>query len=669
MMISKAAIATLLPPPTRGEHVLFNDGDTNDIIKAILHMDARCAEDTKLLAPVLTGGNLLDTCRNIHQFVSTHVRYKEDPAGRQYVQSPRALFNSGVGDCKSFSVFCSSVLKNLGIRHLYRFTAPTATADYGHVYVIVPNGTGYITLDATLPHFNREAKSAKHLDRQGAMPKASINGPAKYRISAGMLSGKQIDAITQQLRTQGKGNVADVLQIEWTQANRGNYAAATRIAQPAIAGKFGDSLKKFFTTTIFSASKEVARKILITKLGEKLPPASPYFLYLLLPMAQHQNAWTRFALPMDKLQNAIKLYVEIGQASGITYLKSNAMMGVFGQFVVQANNKYKANDMPGFYEIYKKNIFPLIFGTDLMNVIILAFGEYYKIDNVVSVLNAWIDKGLKEEWILWTQPAAVSLAVKARTRPYTDAEKQKARGGTGNLQLLIGHDPKISKEAFDRAFKPGGNSKSVYVAVAPNVAGPTYKQQNYTAARTVLALEQVGSTNMYWITLNYPSSLVGEKDAPVGMVSDKSPNTNNLTAAWFMGFGYTNPNAPAAPIVSGASIGEVVTVIIAVGAAISALVTIIGAIVAVKGTNVDGNVNLGPSDRRDVDRCYITNTNETACQQRDGTYDIYNANGDYLGNTRTPPEPSITAGAGPWLIGAGLLGGLGLMYASSSSRK
>jgi hypothetical protein len=140
----------LIKQPVRdNDHERYADGNTRDIIETVLYGDSKAAAYTTAFAPTLRGSTVLETCRNIWEFVKTNIPYVLDPVGVQYIKSPGRLYADKAGDCKSFSVFTASCLRNLKIPYGYRFTSyassdPTPT----HVYIYVPQGKGEIILDS-----------------------------------------------------------------------------------------------------------------------------------------------------------------------------------------------------------------------------------------------------------------------------------------------------------------------------------------------------------------------------------------------------------------------------------------------------------------------------------------------------------------------------------------
>lgn len=135
-------------PREADDKVMHEDGNTRDIINTVLFADKFAAGYTASFAQTLRGKTLFDTCRNIWEFVKTQIRYKVDPVGIQDIKSPGRLWAERVGDCKSFSVFTASCLRNLGIPYGYRFTSYSGDPTPTHVYVYVPTGKGEILMDS-----------------------------------------------------------------------------------------------------------------------------------------------------------------------------------------------------------------------------------------------------------------------------------------------------------------------------------------------------------------------------------------------------------------------------------------------------------------------------------------------------------------------------------------
>lgn len=97
------------------------DYDTQDIIKLMLWGDKRVKEDTtefaKLISPTKAG------MKNLFYFLVENIRYKKDPPKAQWVKSPAKLWSDKAGDCKSFTLFITSVLQNIGVPYIMRFVS------------------------------------------------------------------------------------------------------------------------------------------------------------------------------------------------------------------------------------------------------------------------------------------------------------------------------------------------------------------------------------------------------------------------------------------------------------------------------------------------------------------------------------------------------------------
>ena len=139
-----------------GKLLTFPNGATYDIIKEILATDKVSSADTALFAESLRGKTLDETLSNVWHFLKRTIRYKLDPFGIQYVKTPARTWKDKFADCKCFSIFVGSILRNLNIPFSYRFVSFQPSGDFTHVYVVVPNGSGHIIMDVVMPAYNTE---------------------------------------------------------------------------------------------------------------------------------------------------------------------------------------------------------------------------------------------------------------------------------------------------------------------------------------------------------------------------------------------------------------------------------------------------------------------------------------------------------------------------------
>ena len=146
------------------------------------------------LAQVLKKSSLQDTCSNIHSFLYNYIQYEIDGLLQQLRSPANSWYTAretGI-DCKSYSIFASTILLNLGIKHYLRqIKQPLFNpSQFTHIYVIVPidqiTGSlsgGYYTIDGTLKN-NKEPRftAAKDVYMKD-LPHIGLNAPAKRKIA------------------------------------------------------------------------------------------------------------------------------------------------------------------------------------------------------------------------------------------------------------------------------------------------------------------------------------------------------------------------------------------------------------------------------------------------------------------------------------------------------
>jgi hypothetical protein len=130
----------------------YNDGDNKDLRKQIMDVTPEAVAQMRGSAKYFKGKDDRETCYKIWKFLKTNIRYEAD-GEYQIVRLPSALLATKVGDCKSFSVFTSAVLTNLGIPNHYVMTSYGKDPTPSHIYVVTDSG---IICDAVWTHFNAE---------------------------------------------------------------------------------------------------------------------------------------------------------------------------------------------------------------------------------------------------------------------------------------------------------------------------------------------------------------------------------------------------------------------------------------------------------------------------------------------------------------------------------
>ncbi|KIA99244.1 hypothetical protein OA93_06345 [Flavobacterium sp. KMS] len=168
----------------------LGNGNTFDTVRMIKQMVIKYNHQTKEVAKGLQQSSLKETCDRIYWFLYNHIQYKADGM-EQMLRSPACTFKQraeGV-DCKTYSIFASCLLANMGIRHYIRqIKQPSFRPDlFTHVYVIVPLNQetgdikqGYFIIDGTTST-NREPIHTMAHDTEVNLPHFGLNAPKGNR--------------------------------------------------------------------------------------------------------------------------------------------------------------------------------------------------------------------------------------------------------------------------------------------------------------------------------------------------------------------------------------------------------------------------------------------------------------------------------------------------------
>jgi hypothetical protein len=129
-----------------------NNSELQRAIEAVIPVATKQAAS---IADRYKGKNEAETCKKIFDYLKNNINYKADGAN-QAVRLPSGLMRTLQGDCKSYSVFTSAILSNLGIPHKLVYASydpkdPTPT----HIYVMTNSGC---IIDAVYGKFNAEKK-------------------------------------------------------------------------------------------------------------------------------------------------------------------------------------------------------------------------------------------------------------------------------------------------------------------------------------------------------------------------------------------------------------------------------------------------------------------------------------------------------------------------------
>ena len=160
--------------------------ETVDIISVVDDIQIIVSEtlyQTEKIAPILQGRNLHETLYNVWKFGKDYFNYAEedDEQLREPAKSWQDRF-TGI-DCDCYTILCSSILCNLGIKHTYRL-AKYSSDTFQHIYIIVIHNelesslirSNYIVLDCVKDSFNLEHPYT-------GKPKDIMNKLEVYRLS------------------------------------------------------------------------------------------------------------------------------------------------------------------------------------------------------------------------------------------------------------------------------------------------------------------------------------------------------------------------------------------------------------------------------------------------------------------------------------------------------
>ena len=159
----------LIPEPSFSDKTLKKNGNVNDTVQFMLQIIDKCAWQVEKVATKLKGRSTKETCQNIYEFVFKYIKYGLEDG--EILRSPRNLwYNAQImarqypndsrynGDCDCMSIFIGSCLKSLDIKFLLRISGydPERPNNFGHVYLIVPDGKEKWVMDTVYYGFNLE---------------------------------------------------------------------------------------------------------------------------------------------------------------------------------------------------------------------------------------------------------------------------------------------------------------------------------------------------------------------------------------------------------------------------------------------------------------------------------------------------------------------------------
>ena len=193
-----------------GYTTVKRNATNHDLQRAIEAAIPQAVRQGKSIASRYKGKTEEETCKKIFDYLKNNINYKADGADQQ-VRLPSALMRTAQGDCKSYSVFTSAMLSNLGIPHklVYASYDPTDSTP-SHIYVMTDKGC---IIDAVYGKFNAEKKATYK----------------KYKkMNIAYIAGVKPRKIGRSCGYSGIGATEGAL--EWAARNGINLSAAQKIA-------------------------------------------------------------------------------------------------------------------------------------------------------------------------------------------------------------------------------------------------------------------------------------------------------------------------------------------------------------------------------------------------------------------------------------------------------
>jgi len=197
-----------------------------------------------------------DTCKKIFDYLKNNFTYVAD-GNEQIIKLPSALLKKKVGDCKSYSLFTSGILENLGIPYHFVYASYSSNPIPGHVYVTTNNGC---IIDAVYGIFNQEKKPIyKYKKNMNVRYMAGLDckdcndsqlGKVKLKLPTIVSKDKRQDALNAAKRLKDQAEAAakkarDAAQAAAKKAADAAKDAAKRAADAAknIRDKAGQGAK------------------------------------------------------------------------------------------------------------------------------------------------------------------------------------------------------------------------------------------------------------------------------------------------------------------------------------------------------------------------------------------------------------------------------------------
>lgn len=200
MVPSANFLLSKLPVYTGTEKLIVSNQGIGDIKRAIQDRFEMDKLDYASIAPYFVGDTVLETCRNVYDFLRENVRNVMESGELQRVKSPAAIIATGQttgGDCKNYSLFAAGILDAINRSGIQKIPLAFRYAKYkswngiisDHVFVVAYPGTNKeIWIDGIddVEYFNQQKQPDYFTDKK-------INSMALVSVSGmGLLTDQQL---------------------------------------------------------------------------------------------------------------------------------------------------------------------------------------------------------------------------------------------------------------------------------------------------------------------------------------------------------------------------------------------------------------------------------------------------------------------------------------------
>lgn len=251
-------------------------GINKDIIIAVNSSFIDAVKQTKKISSQFKGSTPLKTCENIWNFLKNNILYLKDPDGYQFIKQPRKFLNDRSGDCKSFSLFTASVLKNIYPKaNIYlRYASYSTNNIPTHVYCIYQDENETIIIDAVYKAFNKQKEYKFKLDYKmkvytlaGIEESETINGKGRLKAAIKTAAGAVKAAVTPQKQAQSTApkKLKDKLKGLIKGAVQGGKKVGFAPARAAFLGLLELNVKGLATKLSAAAKQDNSKVVEIWK--------------------------------------------------------------------------------------------------------------------------------------------------------------------------------------------------------------------------------------------------------------------------------------------------------------------------------------------------------------------------------------------------------------------